>query len=135
MSSFKEQMNAAALKVETKSNAVFVRTVELLRDSIVDGSPLTGSPGQPVDTGELKNSWHTTLPTPTSAIVGTNVVYAPMIEDGIRDIGERRGNATGSTQQRLTLRSEVGGFHSVKLSVAGFDRLVAQAVTDVGGES
>jgi hypothetical protein len=80
------------------------------------GSELTGSPGQPVDTGNLRNAWIRENPSENVSIVSTNVEYAQSIEDGIGPHGP------------LTLRSAVGGFHSVALTVAGFDRIVDAAV-------
>jgi phage gpG-like protein len=69
--------------------------------SIVEGSELTGAPGQPVDTGNLKTSWTRSYDSPTRQTIGTNVVYAPFIEDGVGPHGP------------LTLRSTLGGFHSI----------------------
>lgn len=97
-------------KTEAKRRAVFVNTVSATKDSIVNGSPLTGAPGQPVDTANLRDSWdHQFQASGEAATIFTNVEYAPIIEDNIRG---------------ATLRSQVGGFHSVKLTVAGFQRIV-----------
>ncbi len=100
------------LKVERRANAVFVNVAASTKASITDGSPITGAPGQPVDTSFLKNSWQLTFPAPNVAEILTGCAYARTIEDNLRG---------------ATLRSKVGGFHSVKLTRAGFPRLVEAA--------
>jgi len=80
--------------------------------SVVRGSELTGAPGQPVDTGFLRSSWIGRTIAPNVRELTTNVAYAPFIEDGGNDRG------------RFALRSEVGGFHSVKLTRAGWPAIV-----------
>lgn len=117
MSDFTEQVRAFALKVQAKNQSTFARVVELTTESIVQGSAITGAPGQPVDSGALRASWQTVYDTPTSAIIGTKIEYAPFIEDGVG-----RGP--------MTLRSQVGGFHSVKLTIAGFGRIVEAAAAE-----
>lgn len=103
----------------------FVGIVEEATRSVVEGSALTGAPGQPVDTGYLKASWQTVFDSPSQATIGTNTVYAPSIEDGV-------SYAHGGTA--LTLRSPVGGFHSVALTVAGMDRIKKAVVERVKRE-
>jgi hypothetical protein len=76
------------------------------------GSELTGSPGSPVDSGNLRNSWQMEFESPRVALISTTVVYAAAIEDGVGPHGP------------LTLRSAVGGFHSRKLLIAGWSSLV-----------
>ncbi len=113
MTDFNDQIRAFGLKVQGTTRAAFVNTVAATAASITDGSPITSAPGQPVDTGALKASWQTVFESPTSAIIGTNLVYAPLIEDGISGQGKP-----------LTLRSQVGGFHSVALTALNFDKIV-----------
>lgn len=43
----------------------------------------------PVRTGTLRRSIHTTFPSETSAMVGTDVQYAPHVEFGTRHMGAR----------------------------------------------
>jgi len=107
--SFTEDLRRFELRTLTRSNAVFVNTASAVKASITDGSPITGAPGQPVDTSFLKNSWILDFPAPGVAEITTGCAYAPVIEYNVR--GAR-------------LRSAVGGFHSVALTVAGFPRLV-----------
>jgi hypothetical protein len=123
--SFAEDLKRFTVKVETRSQAVFLNTVSAAQDSIVNGSALTGSPGQPVGQygpgyhegevgGELKASWQTMFNGPWSAEIVTNSPYAPQNEDGIA----RPGGGP------YTQRSTVGGRHSVALTVAGSQRIV-----------
>lgn len=105
--SFQDDLRRFSSKLETKTQDVFVGVVEEATRSIVEGSELTGAPGQPVDTGNLRASWHTSFEGPTQALIATNVEYAPIIEDNIR--GARFKNH---------------GPHSVKLTIAGMSRIV-----------
>ena len=91
--------------------------------SIVEGSPVTGAPGQPVDTGNLRGSWQNIIDGPLLRRIVTNVLYAPYIEEGTS-----RGRA-------MVLRSQVGGFRSVALTRAGWQALVAEATAKVVGRS
>jgi phage gpG-like protein len=115
---FADDVKRFALKVERQERAVFEGVVLAAHASIVQGSHVTGAPGQPVDTGHLKASWQVDIEGDVGTI-GTNVEYAPAIEDGIGPHGP------------LTLRSEVGGFHSVAMTRAGFPRLVEQVTREV----
>lgn len=118
---FSDDLEAFALKVETRSRLLFERATEEVQRSVVDGSEITGAPGQPVDTGNLKGSWIPQLLAPWSWQTTTGVEYAEPIEEGIGPHGP------------LTLRSAVGGFHSVRLTRAGWGRIVEAARTEVVG--
>jgi len=121
---FADDVRAFNRKIETQERDIFTGVVDLAHESIVEGSQVTGAPGQPVDTGALKASWIKDYPSKSEAVISTNLEYAPYIEDGGNDRGE------------FTLRSEVGGFHSLALTLAGFDKIV-DVVTQrvVGSES
>jgi hypothetical protein len=116
--SFSGDVQAFTRKVNGRSRDVFLGVADACMESIVEGSPITGAPGQPVDTGNLKTSWQERIEG-DKAFITTNVAYAPQIEDGTR-----AGRA-------LTLRSQVGGFHSVRLTIAGFTRVVDAVVARV----
>jgi len=120
--SFSSELRRVAVKAETRTHDIFVATVAAAADSIVNGSPVTGAPGQPVDTGALKASWQTTFESRTQALIATKSAYAIPNEEGIREDG-------GPYVQR----SPVGGRHSVKQTIAGMPRLIAQATRDVTG--
>ena len=116
--SFQSDMNRHLSKADKRLRAIHANVVFKVRDSIVFGSALTGAPGQPVDTGNLRASWQLTNPEPLVSNISTNVVYAPFIEDGIG-----RGGA-------MILHSKVGGFHSVRVTRAGFRKIVDVAVKE-----
>ena len=110
--SFERDLESFTSKVERLTKDAFVDATVEVRRSIVEGSTLTGAPGQPVDTGALKASFVDNFTGPTSWQITTNMEYAPPIEDGVGRFGP------------ITLRSSVGGFHSVALTVAGWQRIV-----------
>lgn len=113
--------------IKQRNNDVFVGVAEEVHRSIQTGSEITGAPGQPVGGhqpgrryvgGALRASWQLQID-PDSALISTNMIYAPQIEDGTRE-----GRA-------LTLWSPVGGFHSVKTTIAGFDKIVEHVLKKV----
>lgn len=116
-------------KTETKD--AFVASVEEVHRSIVDGSELTGAPGQKVDTGFLKGSWIIEYVTETRASISTNVAYAPVHEYGSREAFDKRGvprppelKSTREPGAGSGQRSTVGGEHSVAHTIAGWPRIV-----------
>ena len=124
MSSFSDQIKAFSRKVETQERDIFTGVVDMAHESIVEGSPVTGSPGQQVDTGALHDSWIKEYPSKDEAIISTNLAYAPNEEDNISSHGTP-----------ITQRSEVGGPHSVRLTLAGFDRIVDVVTARVVGNN
>lgn len=104
---FSGQLRVFTDKVTVTTQAVFVNSASRVLQSIQDGSPVTGAPGQPVDTGNLRASWQLTFESPTSALVSTNVEYAPVIEDNIKGV-----------------RFKNHGPHSVKITRAGLQQIV-----------
>jgi hypothetical protein len=108
-------------KVSARAQDIHDGVCDLAFESIVQGHVVTGAPGQPVDTGHLKGSWQNIPLEPLTRLIVTNVVYAPAIEDGIGRYGP------------LTLRSAVGGFHSVKLTRAAWPRIVDTVAREVAG--
>lgn len=119
MGTFREGLKGFSKKVEVENRDIFVGVATAARDSIVEGSAITGAAGQPVDTGFLKASWQLGFPSATSAEITTSCEYAEVIEDGVGRFGP------------LTLRSAVGGFHSVALTMAGFDKIVEHVTREV----
>jgi hypothetical protein len=116
--SFEADVRRFALKVETRSKDVLVGCANEVQRSVVEGSELTGAPGQPVDTGALKASWVGEFTGPWEWETTTNLEYAPGIENAVGPNGP------------ITQRSEVGGFHSVALTRGGWRNIVAH-VNDV----
>lgn len=114
---------AQVRKFILKVNTIIREVGEGARDevfrSIVEGSPITGAPGQPVDTGYLRASWSITKLEPLLWEISTRTIYAPGIEDG-----SRAGRA-------MVLRSQEGGFHSVKVTRLGWQQIVDKVSAEV----
>lgn len=121
--SFASDLHNFTVKVEARNRRIFVGVAAGVLESIQVGSPVTGAPGQPVDTGQLRSSWQLGFESPTVAAITTNTSYALSNEDGIA----RPGGGP------YRLRSQVGGRHSVKLTRVNFDKLVAQVNRREGG--
>jgi len=132
---FADDLKLFADKVHRRGRQVFVGSVVAVHESVVEGSPLTGAPGQPVDTGFLKSSWIPAFPGEWLGEVSTNVSYAPVVEaGGDRSLYDARGvdrpprkQIPGSTNYKGP--SVVGGPHSVALTRASWDRIVESEVT------
>ena len=126
-------------KVRTNIVKIHARTAFAMRDSVVDGSPTTGAPGQPIDTSTLKNSWILSHPSPFFATLQTDVQYAEAIEEGIVK-PHQRGPYTrkdGTPVRRhsvrgypMIFRSKTGGSHSVKLTRIGIQKIADKATRD-----
>lgn len=111
-----DDLTRFVLKLEQNSRAVFADIVGKTHESIVDGSALTGAPGQPVDTGNLRTSWNTTFESEAVAVIQTKVEYAPFVEYNTRNV---------------TFRNH--GPHSVAMTRSGFQRIVDASVKQVVG--
>lgn len=116
-------MRSEVARIGAMAERMFVAVGLEAHRSIQSGSEITGSPGQPVDTGNLRNSWQLTRETDSLITIDTPVEYAQPIEDGVGRYGP------------LELRSAVGGFHSVALTVAGLGRIVDVVATRIAQES
>lgn len=112
--SFADDLKRFSAKVDARNKAIFVNTASAAKDSIVNGSSVTGAPGQPVQDGILRGSWQLQYESPTAALISTNAAHAQSNEDGI-------ARPSGGPYIQ---RSPVGGRHSVKLTVLGIDRLI-----------
>ena len=119
--SFAGDLDKFSAKLEKRGRAIFLGSSTEVKRSITDGSAVTGAPGQPVQIGHLKRSWQLTFPAAWRSRIATKVAYAPPIELGVGQFGP------------LTLRSSVGGFHSVALTRAGWGRIVAFQNRKFGG--
>lgn len=118
-----EQNRRAMVEVHSVLEEVFLGCVFAAMESIKVGSPLTGALGQPVDTGNLRNSWQLEFDAPRNpqrAEIGTRVQYAAAVED-----------AVGPHGPVVYGKSGVGGSHSVKLTVAGFPNIIADVMRRV----
>jgi phage gpG-like protein len=133
--SFSQDIQRFVTVVKTRNRAVFVGTANAIHESVKFGRPETGAPGQPVDTGFLQGSWTVAVGL-QEAIIGTNVAYARVVEDN----GDRsKYNPAGKMPdpdsplaQRKSIKSTTGGAHSVKMTVAGANRLQAAVLREMG---
>jgi hypothetical protein len=118
--SFGADLNRFERKLAFLTRAVFLNSASAVKQSIVEGSAITGAPGQPVEFGTLKGSWILDFPDPNTAEItsgGAVSAYNRVIEENVRG---------------AQLRSQVGGFHSVALTRAGFGRIVAHEAVKLG---
>lgn len=109
-------------QIERDRRAVFVATVDDLRDSIKFGSAVTGAPALPVapsefpKSGELRDGVRVTYTDPNTAVISTDVSYALEVED------DSKGQVFTS-----------GGPHGWKISAAGFPRILAAVTRRITG--
>jgi hypothetical protein len=118
---FSDELRAFTAKVERRQKAAFVGCAQAVHQSVVEGSPITGAPGQPVDTGNLRASWQLQFMSDTLAKTSTSVEYAPTIEQGRGPHGP------------ITIRSQVGGIGSVALTRAGWQAIVNSVASRLTG--
>jgi hypothetical protein len=116
---FSADLERFTLKVEGRTKRIVQISHEEVQRSVVEGSELTGAPGQPVQFGTLKGSWVPRFLNPFVWQISSPLVYAPVIEDLIGRFGA------------ITIRSPVGGGHSVKLTRGGWQRIIDFAVREV----
>ncbi len=112
---YKDDLRAHRRNVRRQLEEVFLIATEEVGHSVVEGSAITGAPGQPVDTGELKGSWIERYVDRFIYRLTTDKIYAPFIEGG-----------------NYVQRSVVGGPHSVRLTRTGWPRIVEDAARRVG---
>lgn len=87
------------------------------------GDPVTGAPGQPIEEGALRNSYHITFRKPgVSFIVSSDKPYARTIEYGV---GPHGRITLATTHPDGRPKTPKGGFHSRDHIVSNFGRLVA----------
>jgi hypothetical protein len=115
MGQFSDSVRRFTKKVEVRSQAAFIATATHAHRSIQEGSVVTGAPGQPVDTGNLRASWQLTFDSRTSARISSNVSYAQHVEDNVRGV---------------TFKNH--GPHSVRLTIVGLPRIVAYETQQLG---
>lgn len=114
--SFSAQLNGIVDKTRRQEAELYRGCVNHAFRSIRFGSKVTGAPGQPVDTQALLDSWVLKYEAGRQAYAESSLFYAPIIEDN------KRG---------AQLRSKVGGFHSVKLTRVGWNRIVQYELQNV----
>lgn len=109
--SFLDDLNAFNALVQRRRQFVARECVRLAFESIVEGSSITGAPGQPVgETGETRDSWRELQESPTSTLIVSDHPNAQIVEDNV-------GGVVYVNH----------GPHSVKLTIAGWQRIVDEA--------
>jgi hypothetical protein len=108
--SFEQDMDRIINTVLRNERALYRNCAAHAFKSIVEGSEVTGAPGQPIEFGDLIASYQFVSLGNRRSEIFSDLFYAPIIEDN------RRG---------ATLRSKVGGFHSIKLTRNGWQNIVA----------
>lgn len=111
-------------KLDGLSSVLVPRLGELMYESIVYGSGLTGAPGQPEEEGDLIDSWTVTYPTEGGVSVTSDSEYARQNEDGVRPGGKP-----------YVQKSPKGGRHSVRLTRRGLQTLVNHATNEIMSEN
>lgn len=115
--SFESDIKRHQAKRDRNIRAAFVDATVEVKRSIVEGSELTGAPGQPIGQyppgsgrrgGTLRASWVGRFVSRDVWRIVTNLIYAPIIEAGAG----------------ITIRSTVGGTHSVAKTRTGWSKIV-----------
>jgi len=122
VSTFSTDLGKFDLKCKATVAQVFDGVVALVGESIVIGSGITGAPGQPEDLRDIE--WRRLPEGELVALVSTTDKSARSVEDGI-------SYKYGTPLKKL--KSNLGGFHSVKLTHAAGDKIVASVVRTVTG--
>ena len=110
-------------KVEGMRTDLLPTVGQLMFTSIRDGSAITGAPGQPVFEGTLRDSAVLEV-SDTRAAVYLTAPQARANEDGVRAGGKP-----------YVQHSSVGGRHSIKLTRAGFQKIVDVAAIMVADKA
>lgn len=132
--SFDRDVAAWVEKVKRNAKSIHLNTVSEVQNGIQDGSAITGAPGQPVDTGNLRASWTVEHESDLQALVFTNVAYAESIEEGQQKSYKHYISGKTVVPRPIVFKSAVGGAHSVALTRAGWAALVDAVVKDTVGE-
>jgi hypothetical protein len=126
MSTFGDDLTKFSVKTRRLEQDVFVGCTEVVHESITDGHIVTGAAGQPVRSGALKASWTPQFLDANTWQDTTHLAYAPSIEDLI-------SYANGGSP--ITIRSAVGGGHSVKQTRVSWPRIVDYVTQKVRGNA
>jgi hypothetical protein len=127
---FSAALAYAADRIMGRAEAVLDVATDLARQSIVDGSPLTGAPGQPVASGALKRSWKVRSIAKNVRVIETDSPYARVVEHDIRRMERAASAGRGRRRKKVAVRGRTyrnGGPHSLALTRVGMPRIVEEA--------
>lgn len=122
MGPFASALQRFAATAESNARAIHQSVAVEAKRSWVEGSPLTGAPALPIATsnaptvGKLRRGVRITYPDANTALVVTDVGYAPEVEDNPRGV-----------------HFTEGGPHGLKLTVAGFSHLLETVARRITG--
>lgn len=117
VTTWKSSLPAFEHKLDRTVHEIHSGVVQAAEESIVRGSVLTGSPGQPED---LRNGEWVVVPEgELKTVIGTDDHSALSVEDGISHL---HGGP-------ITLNTAVGGFHSVALTHQSGDRIIQRVAS------
>jgi hypothetical protein len=108
-------------KVQTDIRKIHTGVFDESRGSIINGSLLTGAPGQPDDL--RGDQWKENHEADNRTSLGVADPSAASVESGISRFNGKP----------ITLHSPIGGSHSIKLTRMGEDNIVRKVVRDVVG--
>lgn len=115
---FSVWLKDVVLDVHAREEACFLNIIDHVEMSVLVGSDVSGAPGQPIDTGELINSWSKYVAVQQRyARFQSSAAHAEIIET----------NARGAR-----LRSKVGGFHSVAITQSAMNRIISYEASRIG---
>jgi hypothetical protein len=112
---WKSKKKQMLIRLKETDEKILKSVVEMSFDSIVNGSAETGSPGQPRDLRE-PGAWKITYGKGFARIF-TKDKSARSVEEGI---SRKYGGP-------ITLKSDIGGFHSLKHTRKSIRKLLAKA--------
>jgi hypothetical protein len=118
-----------ARTLDRSEKEIFDGIVDLAYESVVNGSLITGSPGQPSDLRDADpatgKDWVKEYDGDFSAVIGNADKSALSVEDGF---SHKHGKPL------TKLHSDVGGFQSVALTVNGYDKIAMEVAQKYVGK-
>lgn len=105
---FSDDLRRHRANRDRRYREIFVACTEEVKRSVVEGSTITGAPGQPVQEGTLKGSWIGSFVNPDLWRFVTKIVYAPVVE----------------VLPEASIKSAVGGPRSVAKTRTGWPKIV-----------
>ncbi len=116
ITTFGNGLSQEVAQLKELTHDVFTTAVDIVEDSVVNGNPLLGSPGQPEDLRD--GDWVKSYENDWVAVIQTSEKSARSVEDGI-------SYKYGVPLTKL--KSDKGGFHSVKATETNFEDVVRLA--------
>jgi hypothetical protein len=122
MPSFAESLRRFAQKTEQNAAAIHQGVAVAVKESWLNGSPVTGAPALPIaignapTVGKLRRGIRLSYPDATTALIYTTIDYAEEVENNPRGV-----------------QFHSGGPHGFALTVAGFKPIVETVTRRITG--